>query len=74
MVAGGGSVELVSPGEEITVKVLRLDEDTQKIALGLKQLRTIRGPRSPRTRSDRCSPAVSLASPSSAHSSNSSRA
>jgi small subunit ribosomal protein S1 len=29
---------LVTPGEEITVKVLRVDEDTQKIALGLKQL------------------------------------
>ena len=30
--------EMVTPGEEITVKVLRVDEDTQKIALGLKQL------------------------------------
>ena len=30
--------EAVTPGEEITVKVLRVDEDTQKIALGLKQL------------------------------------
>ena len=30
--------QIVSPGEEITVKVLRVDEDTQKIALGLKQL------------------------------------
>jgi small subunit ribosomal protein S1 len=29
---------VVTPGEEITVKVLRVDEDTQKIALGLKQL------------------------------------
>ena len=29
---------VVAPGEEITVKVLRVDEDTQKIALGLKQL------------------------------------
>jgi small subunit ribosomal protein S1 len=28
----------VSPGDEITVKVLRVDEGTQKIALGLKQL------------------------------------
>lgn len=27
-----------TPGQEITVKVLRVDEDTQKIALGLKQL------------------------------------
>ena len=26
------------PGDEITVKVLRVDDDTQKIALGLKQL------------------------------------
>ena len=29
---------IVKPGEEITVKVLRVDEDTHKIALGLKQL------------------------------------
>jgi small subunit ribosomal protein S1 len=30
--------QVVTPGEEITVKVLRVDEETQKIALGLKQL------------------------------------
>jgi len=30
--------QAVTPGEEITVKVLRVDEDTRKIALGLKQL------------------------------------
>jgi small subunit ribosomal protein S1 len=30
--------EIVSPGDEITVKVLRVDEATHKIALGLKQL------------------------------------
>jgi small subunit ribosomal protein S1 len=30
--------QVVTPGEEITVKVLRVDEDTPKIALGLKQL------------------------------------
>src|SRR5262245_35175006 len=30
--------DMVAPGEEITVKVLRVDEATQKIALGLKQL------------------------------------
>jgi small subunit ribosomal protein S1 len=30
--------QVVAPGEEITVKVLRVDNDTQKIALGLKQL------------------------------------
>lgn len=29
---------IVKPGEEVTVKVLRVDEDTQRIALGLKQL------------------------------------
>jgi len=29
---------LVKPGDQITVKVLRVDEQTQKIALGLKQL------------------------------------
>ena len=30
--------QLVKPGDEITVKVLRIDEDKQKISLGLKQL------------------------------------
>jgi small subunit ribosomal protein S1 len=30
--------QIVSPGQEITVKVLRVDEDKQKISLGLKQL------------------------------------
>jgi small subunit ribosomal protein S1 len=30
--------QVVAPGEEITVKVLRVDDNTQKIALGLKQL------------------------------------
>jgi len=30
--------QMVKPGEEITVRVLRVDESTQKIALGLKQL------------------------------------
>ena len=30
--------QVVTPGQEITVKVLRVDEDTQQIALGLKQL------------------------------------
>jgi small subunit ribosomal protein S1 len=30
--------EILKPGEEITVKVLRLDEDKKKISLGLKQL------------------------------------
>ena len=30
--------QVVTPGETITVKVLRVDDDTQKIALGLKQL------------------------------------
>jgi small subunit ribosomal protein S1 len=30
--------QVVTPGQEITVKVLRVDDDTQKIALGLKQL------------------------------------
>ena len=30
--------QVVTPGEEITVKVLRIDDVTQKIALGLKQL------------------------------------
>ena len=30
--------EVVKPGQEITVKVLRVDDDKQKISLGLKQL------------------------------------
>lgn len=30
--------KVVTPGETVTVKVLRVDSDTQKIALGLKQL------------------------------------
>jgi small subunit ribosomal protein S1 len=30
--------QVVQPGEEITVKVLRVDDDKQKISLGLKQL------------------------------------
>jgi len=30
--------KILSPGQEITVKVLRVDEDGQKVALGLKQL------------------------------------
>jgi small subunit ribosomal protein S1 len=30
--------QVVTPGQEITVKFLRVDEDTKKIALGLKQL------------------------------------
>jgi small subunit ribosomal protein S1 len=30
--------DIVKPGEEITVKVLRVDDDKQKISLGLKQL------------------------------------
>jgi small subunit ribosomal protein S1 len=30
--------DVVKPGDEITVQVLRLDEDKQKISLGLKQL------------------------------------
>jgi small subunit ribosomal protein S1 len=30
--------QVVTPGEEITVKVLRFDDDKQKISLGLKQL------------------------------------
>ena len=32
------SLQVVKPGDEITVKVLRVDADRQKIALGLKQL------------------------------------
>jgi small subunit ribosomal protein S1 len=30
--------QILTPGQEITVKVLRVDDNTQKIALGLKQL------------------------------------
>src|SRR6266508_2089741 len=32
------SSSVVKPGEEITVKILRVDADTEKISLGLKQL------------------------------------
>jgi small subunit ribosomal protein S1 len=32
------AAQVVTPGEEITVKVLRVDDGTQKISLGLKQL------------------------------------
>ena len=32
------SAQVVNPGDEITVKVLRVDADKQKISLGLKQL------------------------------------
>jgi small subunit ribosomal protein S1 len=35
---GTDASETVTPGEEITVKVLRVDEGTQKIALSLKQV------------------------------------
>jgi small subunit ribosomal protein S1 len=34
------SSQVVAPGDEITVKVLRVDADRQKISLGLKQLTT----------------------------------
>ena len=68
--------QVVKPGEEITVKVLRVDDDTQKIALGLKQLtrRSVVDGRRRRTRWARCAPAASRASRSSARSSSSSRA
>ena len=32
------TTQVVKPGDEVTVKVLRVDEDKQKISLGLKQL------------------------------------
>jgi small subunit ribosomal protein S1 len=32
------ATQVVKPGEEITVKILRVDEEAQKISLGLKQL------------------------------------
>ena len=35
---GTKPAEIVTPGDQITVKVLRVDEATQKISLGLKQL------------------------------------
>jgi small subunit ribosomal protein S1 len=35
---GATAAEIVQPGDEITVKVLRVDDDKQKISLGLKQL------------------------------------
>ena len=70
-----GHVAVVKPGEDITVKVLRVDETTQKIALGLKQLTGDPWSRSrPLTRSARCAPAASRASRSSGRSSSWSRA
>ena len=45
--------QVVKPGDEITVKVLRVDDDKQKIALGLKQLTrrsVVEGPRHVRGR------------------------
>lgn len=35
---GANPSEIVSPGDQITVKVLRVDDATQKISLGMKQL------------------------------------
>ena len=32
------AAQVVGPGQEVTVKVLRVEADGQKIALGLKQL------------------------------------
>ena len=51
--------QVVKPGDEITVKVLRVDDDQDKISLGLKQLTAdpwsrVQAP----TRSARCSPAA----------------
>ena len=68
--------QVVKPGEEITVKVLRVDDDKQKISLGLKQLTADPWSRVARrrTRSARCAPAASRASRSSGRSSSSSRA
>jgi small subunit ribosomal protein S1 len=41
--------EIVKPGDEVTVKVLRVDDDKQKIALGLKQLQADPWSRVPET-------------------------
>ena len=59
MVARVDPSQVVTPGEEITVKVLRVDDDTQKISLGLKQLTDdpwsrVEAP----TRSGKCGPAA----------------
>src|ERR1700730_15648661 len=66
--------QVVTPGEEITVKVLRVDDDTQKIALGLKQLTadpwsTVHG----KYEVARCAPAALRAPPDLGRSSRSSR-
>ena len=51
--------QVVTPGQEITVKVLRVDDSTQKIALGLKQLTADPWTAVSRpTRSARCAPAA----------------
>jgi len=55
VVAGVARLRVVTPGQEITVKVLRVDEQPERIALGLKQLMPIPGRRSRRgTRWARC--------------------
>ena len=51
--------EMVAAGDQITVKVLRVDEATQKISLGLKQLQDDPWSTSARpTPSARCAPAA----------------
>ena len=52
--------QFLKPGEEITVKVLRVDDDRKKISLGLKQLTegSVVESRARRTRSARCTPAA----------------
>ena len=67
--------QVVKPGEEITVKVLRVDDDTQKICPRVEAAHrrsVVDGPRRP-TRWARCAPAASRASRSSGRSSSSSR-
>ena len=52
--------QVVKPGDEITVKVLRVDADKQKISLGLKQLarRSVVEGRATPTRPASCAPAA----------------
>ena len=68
--------QVVKPGDEITVKVLRVDADKQKISLGSEaaRCRSVVESRATPTRPASCAPAASHGSRSSGRSSSSSQA